>query len=738
MPFSNRPDGDVRKTTQTSPLTPTIPAVLQARFALRRCMANSALGKLYWAEDLQQTQDNGEANNVLVFTLAPLLTQNTAFEQALRQVLPGYQRATPFMPIVSHDGITPEGMRWYVIRNVSGMLLSERLQELDERGMPVADALCLADSISTAVASFRPEGVYGYLEPNTTMIGDDGIRLLTAPIVSALRLTKTGNADSTTPNLHSGYLSPEVLQGHLPIARDDTFSVASVFYHLLKGEPPFGKYSTLDAAARNVFPTSSRKLRQDAWNVLKLALSLQRKDRQATPSILLRQFQAKQKNGLMLPVTAGIAASVVAIAGYMAIANWNKPDTAPSATPLANLTPTAPNTTAEPEPKVVNELAAPLTSTSTTTDNQAAIDKEVNTAVDQASVDGSVPENIDALVTLAQEAINRGNLVSDDSTQTGAIDYLRKIYAQAPNNPQLTTLLAKVIDDQQSEAEIYLSDGLLVDKAAELLKKSDNLITEFNFADGLKKQVALESKLQAQQRAAALALNDPTMGSNTPSEQSDPSRTDITPPATPTIDPALNLAAAGDGSAQAKEAQAQALTALQKNNLDKARQYLDASQTLIAQYSLEKLASEQLDLERRFRETRDEMGIFAAKDTPRPTQRSLAKTDTAEEKKTSKSKNNNASNAVVASSESSKPSNKSDTAHRERAATVTSAPPHRANVQSVSAPTPAPTYTVQPHAAPPVVQRPAPSPQPVAPVTQRPAAAPQVPGLMEVPLDMIK
>ena len=333
MPFSNRSPQDASK-VQNLP-------TLQERYALRRCMAETALGKLYWAQDLKQIQGNGEQANVLVFTLLPALAQDPVFEQVFGHVLPTYQKPVPGMPQISDDGKTADGTRWMVMHNIGGMLLSERLAELDSRGMPMADAVELLDNLSTAVSNQRPEGVFGYLEPGAVLLGSTLPCLLTAPVVAALRMAYSSNpAERSRQTLHSGYISPEVLLGDMPTSEDDTFSIACIAYHLLQGERPFGKQSTLEAAVRNLSPASCRKLRPDAWHALQQGLSLKRASRPKTPATLLRTLQRKQHKKLLLPIAALVAASAVAFTTYHLLSSR---DTAPApeaeAPQLSGITP---------------------------------------------------------------------------------------------------------------------------------------------------------------------------------------------------------------------------------------------------------------------------------------------------------------------------------------------------------------------------------------------------------------
>lgn len=744
MPFSNPSEVDARQTTIQQPQT-----TLQGRYVLRRCMADSALGKLHWAQDLQKNQANGEQANLFIFLINPMLSQQLGFEGVFKQVLATYQRPAPAMPIVIDNGTHNDGTRWYAIQNTNGMLLSERLQELDERGMPLPDALQLLEQITQATAQFRPDGVFGYLEPSTLLLSHEGIKLMSAPIVSALRLLQTGRHDITLPTLHSGYISPEVLLGHLPIASDDTFSIACLTYYLLKGEMPYAKYSTLEAAVRNVFPTSTRKLRQEAWNVLQQGLSLQRAPRPATPTAFLRTLQRKQHNRLLVPVAATAAVSTLALAGYFVISSWNKPEPVP-ATALAPLTEPSSPTTVASAPTLVNEPSTSPTTpdTSTNSSNTNTNAASVNTTPVPTPTTTTTNPEIQTLLQQANDAIHRGNILSQDD-KPAALDYLRKVYQQDPSNNEAKTLLAQLVDDQQAEAETLLSSGQ-VDTADNLLNRTDNLITEFTLHDSLKRQVALESQVEQAKRnpntepAIATAVGAGAATATTTTNAVTANTTAITP-LNSNLDPS-------DWAGQAKAAQEQALNYLKKGKTVEARPHLDASQALIVQHNLEKLVEEQLALEQRFRETRDNMGIFPA-DTNKPS--------TAEKKPESSTKRETAASTRSTSGDTADAKPRNNESQKEKTASreTNTRPPQternntpRSNpavTQQISARSA--THPPVEYVAPPVQARPAPPRPPAQPTPVRPQPAPpppvaarpanqgngNVPDLMEVPLNMI-
>ncbi|UOG91408.1 MAG: hypothetical protein L3K52_14555 [Candidatus Thiothrix sulfatifontis] len=639
MPFSNQPSLDVSP-EQHLP-------ILQERYALRRCMADTALGKLYWAQDLKHQQGNGEQTNVLAFTLLPALAQDPVFEQVFGHVLPAYQKPVLGMPHITDDGKSSDGTRWLVMRNIGGMLLSERLTELDDRGMPLPEALELLDGLSHLLASQRPSGVFGYLEPNAILLNDKSPCLLTAPVAAALRMSYNNNPNERTrQTLHSGYISPEVLLGDTPTPEDDTFSIACLAYHLLQGSAPFGKYSTLEATVRNAAPSSIRKLRPDTWAALQQGLNLKRVARQKTPTALLNTLQRKQQKKLLLPLAGLVAAGAVALTTYQLLSSWGNPPEE-SAPRTAELELTQPTTSGTPSgatdnATLVDEASVPTPTAAEPIKAETAAETETTT---QAKL--TATSKLRNLQAQAADAILQGKLLSDNPDNPAALDYLRQAIALEPDNTQTQTLLAQLINQQHAEAETLLNTRKL-DEASKLLNTADRLITEFTLADSLKRQVSLESALGQAQRQQALAP-EPEI----PDASATPSLPDTAPQVADT-DNSDNLARAreaidygnlsrGDDRSDSAIAylkpllekdsnhadaltlldkvvdaqQEAASTYLRKRDTAKARTALNDSQDLISKYQLDNRVESQIALEKRYRETLA-MGVFTPDNEPEP------------------------------------------------------------------------------------------------------------------------
>lgn len=644
MPFSNQPSVDAN-TTQSLP-------ILQERYALRRCMADTALGKLYWAQDLKQLQGNGEQANVLAFTLLPALAQDPVFEQVFGHVLPSYQKPALGMPHITDDGKSADGTRWLVMRNVGGMLLSERLVELDDRGMPLPEVLELLDGISHLLASQRPDGVFGYLEPNAILLNDKSPCLLTAPVAAALRMSyKNTASERTRQTLHSGYISPEVLLGDTPAPEDDTFSIACLAYHLLQGSAPFGKHSTLEATVRNSAPSSIRKLRPDTWAVLQQGLNLKRGARQKSPTAFLNTLQRKQQKKLLLPLAGLVAASAVALTTYQLLSSWSNAPEEPPTPRTTELELTQPNNgrIAPPDTgdaSLVNEPAVPTAPAqeSVTATTERLPDNTANEAA-AAPANVTASNNLRNLQAQAADAILQGKLLSDNPDTPAALDYLRKATALDPDNTQTQSLLTQLINQQHAEAETLLNTDKL-DEASKLLSTADRLITEFTLADSLKRQVSLEAAVsQAQRKQALAAASEPNAAIATPPDNAEPAA-----PAADTdndtgndqqylarAQQAINYGNLSRGDDRSESAiaylnpllekdpehpaartllqkivdaqQEAASTHLRKRDTEKAREVLNDSQVLIGKYQLDNRVEAQIALEKRYRETLA-MGIF--------------------------------------------------------------------------------------------------------------------------------
>lgn len=640
MPFSHHPAVETAETP-----TPDLPLV-GGRYTLRRCMAETALGKVYWA--CEQTQSTDGPCNVLVFTILPALARNSVFEQALRQVLPTYQQPSPSQPTVTADGKENDGTRWLALQNIRGMLLSERLQELDDRGMPQIEAMEILDGLSQAVGNYHPSGVFGFLEPGAALNDGQHYCLLNAPVVAALRLANTGiiHTSDNRQTFHSGFISPEVALGDQAESSDDTFSLACIAYHLLSGHPPFGKQTTLEAAIRNTLPPAINKLKPETWAALRQGLNLKRALRQSSPPDLLRHLNRRPRPRLLLPIAALGVASLAGYAGYHILSGTpSLPSHAPVQAHAVNSTAALTPTDIAPAPNLVNEPSPPSSNTTSTVapnhgaqalkaaEEEARIEaikreaeaqaKAEVTAALQAETAAALSETqrktLEQLLQQAKDAMQAGKLFSNDATKPAAADYLKKAFALDAENTAAKKLLLKMVDDQQNEAETLLK-AQRYDEADKVLLTADKLITEFNLGESLSRQMQLETQTDQAIRTKTEAANF-IDSANRAIDYGNLMRGDHRSESAASYLAALFEAHPkhAEGTKLLKRIirsqHEQATVALQKRNTETARTLLDDSQKLIGQYTLDDLVEAQLELEKRYRDSQT-MGIFPTSGIP--------------------------------------------------------------------------------------------------------------------------
>ena len=132
------------------------------------------------------------------------------------------------------------GRLWYTMPFIEGESLRERLDR--EKQLPVAEAIRLTREIAGALSHAHGKGIlHRDIKPANILLADGHALVADFGIARALggdtgdQLTDTGMALGTP-----GYMSPEQSSGEQQLdARSDLYSLASVCYEMLAGEPPF-------------------------------------------------------------------------------------------------------------------------------------------------------------------------------------------------------------------------------------------------------------------------------------------------------------------------------------------------------------------------------------------------------------------------------------------------------------------------------------------------------------------
>src|SRR5207244_2076090 len=134
---------------------------------------------------------------------------------------------------------------------VEGESLRHRLER--EKQLPIEEALRLAGGVASALDYAHRHGViHRDIKPENVLFQDG--QAVVADFGIALALSAAGGSRLTETGLSLGtpqYMSPEQATGDRLIdARSDIYSLASVLYEMLAGEPPgrFGRVAARDVA----------------------------------------------------------------------------------------------------------------------------------------------------------------------------------------------------------------------------------------------------------------------------------------------------------------------------------------------------------------------------------------------------------------------------------------------------------------------------------------------------------
>jgi serine/threonine-protein kinase len=211
---------------------PALPATLGDRYVLTRRIGSGGMATVFLACDAKHDRD------VAVKVMHPELARALGPERFLREIGILAQLTHPhILPL--HDSGESGGLLYFVMPFVAGESLRDRLSR--EGQLPLGDALEIACQVAGALEHAHRHGFLHrdikpgniLLEEGHAVVADFGIaRAIGA---SDQGLTATGMSLGTP-----AYMSPEQSVGEAGLdGRSDIYSLGSVLYEMLAGEPPF-------------------------------------------------------------------------------------------------------------------------------------------------------------------------------------------------------------------------------------------------------------------------------------------------------------------------------------------------------------------------------------------------------------------------------------------------------------------------------------------------------------------
>jgi len=207
-------------------------AALAERYRIERELGQGGMATVYLAEDLKHNR------KVAIKVLKPELAAVLGAERFVQEIKTTAQLQHPhILPLF--DSGSADGFLYYVMPYIEGETVRDRLNRETQLGIEesvqiateVADALDYAHRQGVIHRDIKPENIL--LHDGRPMVADFGIALAVSAAAGG-RMTETG-LSLGTPH----YMSPEQATADRTItARSDIYSLASVLYEMLAGEPP--------------------------------------------------------------------------------------------------------------------------------------------------------------------------------------------------------------------------------------------------------------------------------------------------------------------------------------------------------------------------------------------------------------------------------------------------------------------------------------------------------------------
>ncbi len=207
-------------------------AALADRYRIERELGAGGMATVYLAEDLRHHRQ------VAIKVLKPELAAVLGADRFVQEITTTAQLQHPhILPLF--DSGTADGFLFYVMPYVEGETLRDRLNRETQLGVDeavkitreVADALDYAHRHGVVHRDIKPENIL--LHDGRPMVADFGIALAVSAAAGG-RMTETG-LSLGTPH----YMSPEQATAEKDLTgRSDVYSLASVLYEMLTGDPP--------------------------------------------------------------------------------------------------------------------------------------------------------------------------------------------------------------------------------------------------------------------------------------------------------------------------------------------------------------------------------------------------------------------------------------------------------------------------------------------------------------------
>jgi len=276
--------------TTTSVPTPkparaiAIGEVLRDRYRIQGILGRGGMGTVYSAIDEYRLNDEQGDQRVAIKVLNAEASQRPELLAELRGEFQRLQTLSHPNIVRVHDFDRDGELTFFIMEHLSGAPLARVLAMRNAAALHRSHALAIISQLGEAVAYAHSRGVvHGDLSPRNIFITDDGeLRVLDFGASHRLHpdtVTNEPEDPSRIAVATPSYASCELLVGRLADTRDDIYSLACIFYVLLRGEHPFHGSNALVARTKNLTARRPAGLSAQQWRALKAGLQVDRKRR---------------------------------------------------------------------------------------------------------------------------------------------------------------------------------------------------------------------------------------------------------------------------------------------------------------------------------------------------------------------------------------------------------------------------------------------------------------------------
>ena len=223
---------------------------LAGRYTISRELGRGGMASVWLARDLRHDRD------VAIKVIHPEIAVAMGVDRFVREIrLTAHLQHPHIVPVLDSGTFIATGgatLPWFAMTYLPGESLRARLER--EGQLPVEDAVRITREAAEALAAAHREGVvHRDIKPENLLVADG--RTWVADFGIAKALIETGGEQLTSTGFVVGtpaYMSPEQAAGDRIDARSDQYSLASVLYEMLTGEPPFTGASVQMIIARQM------------------------------------------------------------------------------------------------------------------------------------------------------------------------------------------------------------------------------------------------------------------------------------------------------------------------------------------------------------------------------------------------------------------------------------------------------------------------------------------------------